>query len=413
MVQWDEMSKRLKTDTKKCYYCGICEPLCPVFTPLFKLLAREYEEGGAPIRREEFEPILDLCYYCKLCLLACGIGVDFPRLVLDYKIMRVKERGQTWQNLLLMNNEWIGKLASPVAPLANWALANRLNRRLMELVVGIDRRRTMPKIAGEPFPRWLKKHPPQPGAGKRRVALFSGCLTDYYDPAVGIAAVQVLEHHAIEILYPPQHCCGMPMLAEGSLDRALVNFEYNTNVLAPLVKEGYTVVVLAGPCAMTFRQEVPQFLNTAEARQVGAATRDITQYLIEMDKRGELDTAFKPVEGKIAYHASCAAKLQRIETAGLELLQRIPGLTVERVDQGCCGFDGTFGFKKQSYDLANQVGQNLFTWIKATGASVAATDCPLCEIQIADGARVRTAHPIQVLARAYGFYRPSERDLDF
>ena len=402
-VQWDDIYKRLKTDTKKCYYCGICEPLCPVFKPLFKLLEREYEDGGEPIKREEFEPIMDLCYYCKLCLPACGIGVDFPRLVLDYKITRVKERGQTLQNTLLMSQETIGKVSSPIAPIANWALSNGLNRRVMEFVAGIDHRRTMPKVSGEPFPRWMKNHKPKPGTSGRKVAIFSGCFTDYFDPAVGIAAVQVLERNGVEIMYPPQRCCGISMLSEGSLDKALQNFEYNTSVLAPLVKQGYTIVVLDGPCAMTFRQEVPQFLKTEDARNVGFRVRDINQYLMEMHKRNELDTNFNPVEGKIAYHASCAAKLQRIETAGFELLKLIPGLMVERVDQGCCGFDGTFGFKKQTYAIANEVGKHLFEWVKTTGANEAATDCPLCEVQIADGAHVRTAHPIQVIARAYGF----------
>ena len=402
-IELGDLDKRLRADTKKCYYCGICEPLCPAFTPLFKLLSREYEDGGAPTTRAEFEPIADLCYYCKLCLPACGIGVNFPRLVLDYKIARVKERGQTLQNNLLMNQELIGKLSSPIAPLANWALSNGLNRRVMEFVVGIDRRRTMPRIASEPFPRWMKNHKTKPGTTGRKVAIFSGCFTDYYDPAVGIAAVQVLERNGVEIIYPPQRCCGIPMLSEGSLDKAMQNFEYNTSVLAPLVKDGYTIVALDGPCAMTFRQEVPQFLKSEDARNVGFRVRDINQYLIEMRKRNELDLQFNSVEGKMAYHASCAAKLQRIETAGFELLQLVPGLTVERVDKGCCGFDGSFGFKKQTFDIANQVGKELFAWVKSTGANEAVTDCPLCEVQIADGAQVRTAHPVEVLARAYGF----------
>lgn len=402
-LQWADLEKRLKADAKKCYYCGVCEPLCPVFTPLFQLLAREYEEGGQPVTLEEFEPIVELCYYCKLCLLWCGIGVNFPRLMLEYKIDRVGERGQTLQNRLLMNAQLVGKLTSRIAPLVNWALTNPLNRHLMELVFGIDRRRTMPRVASESFPRWMRRRRPKPGTGHRRVALFSGCFTDYYDPAVGIAAVNVLERNGVEILYPPQRCCGLPMLSEGSLDQALKNFRYNVSVLAPLVRDGYTVVVLDGPCAMTFRQEIPEFLGNDEARQVAFRVRDINQYLLELHQRGELDTDFQPVEGHMAYHASCAAKLQRLETAGVDLLRLIPGLVVERVDKGCCGFGGSFGFKKQSFDIANQVGAELFAWIRSTGADETVTDCPLCEVQIADGANVRTARPVEMLARAYGY----------
>ncbi len=396
-----DLEQRLKAETKKCYYCGICEPLCPVFKPLFELLAREHEDGQT-ITLEEFGPIVDLCYYCKLCLPACGIGVNFPRLMLDYKIWRVQTQGQTFQNRLLMETELVGKLSSRVAPLANWALSNPLNRRLMEFIVGIDRRRTMPQVAGEPFPFWMKRYSLQPGATRHKVALFSGCFTDYYDPAHGVAAVRVLERNSAEIVYPPQRCCGLPMLADGSLERALENFRYNVSILAPLAKAGYTIVVLDAPCAMTFRQEVPQFLDTDEARQLAFRVRDVNHYLLDLHRRGQLDTDFQPVEGKVIYHASCGAKLQRIETAGADLLRLIPGLMVEQVDKGCCGFGGTFGFKKQFDEVANQVGTDLFAWIRSNGASEAITDCPLCEFQIADGTGAHTVRPLEVLARAYG-----------
>lgn len=395
-----ELEQRLKADTKKCYYCGICEPLCPVFKPLFELLAREYEDGQT-VALEDFGPLVDLCYYCKLCLLACGIGVNFPRLMLDYKIWQVQTRGQTLQNRLLMETELVGKLSSRIAPLANWALTNPLNRRLMEFIAGIDRRRMMPQVASEPFPRWIKQRSPQSGATRHKVALFSGCFTDYYDPAHGIAAVRVLEHNGAEIVYPPQRCCGLPMLADGSLERALANFRYNVSLLAPLAKAGYTIVVLDAPCAMTFRQEVPQFLDSDEARQLAFRVRDINQYLLELHRHGELDTHFQPLEGKVAYHASCGAKLQHIELVGVELLRLIPGLVVERVDRGCCGFGGTFGFKKQCFDISNQVGTDLFAWIRSSGVSEAVTDCPLCQLQIAQKVGTRTARPVEVLARGY------------
>ncbi|MDR3576970.1 MAG: heterodisulfide reductase-related iron-sulfur binding cluster [Anaerolineaceae bacterium] len=140
-----------------------------------------------------------------------------------------------------------------------------------------------------------------------------------------------------------------------------------------------------------------------DARNIAFRVRDIGQYLLDMHNRGDLDTNLQPVQGKVVYHASCAAKLQHIEKAGSDLLRLIPGLEVEQQNQGCCGFDGSFGFKKQSFDLSNQVGADLFKWVQASGASKAVTDCQLCEVQIADGAHIRTAHPVEVLARAYGY----------
>jgi len=404
-LEREDLERRFKLNTKKCYYCGICEPLCPVFTPMFELQSREYEEGES-LHVEDFKEIIDLCYYCKLCLVACGIGVDLPRLMLESKIYFVRQHGQTLQNRLLMNTELVGKLASRVAPLANAMLSNSLNRRLMEAVVGIDRRRTFPTVHSQTFPRWMRRHLTETrgraGSDRPKVALFSGCFTDYYDPQVGIAAVQVLERNRAEIVYPDQRCCGIPMLSDGSLDAALENFRYNVAALAPLAREGYDIVVLSTPCSMTFKQEYVQFLDTDEARLVARHVYDVSYYLFRLHQRGRLDTDFQEVDGRLAYHVPCAARAQRIETAAVELLKLVPGLEVEVIDQGCCGFDGSFGFKQQYFDIAMEVGKRLFAGIEEAGVAETATDCPLCEVQIRDGAGVRTVHPVEVLKRAYG-----------
>ena len=79
----------------------------------------------------------------------------------------------------------------------------------------------------------------------RRVALFVTCLVDLFRPAIGFAAVKLLEEAGCTVEVPPlQVCCGQPAYNSG--DRA------TTRVIATQVIdafEGYDAVVApSGSC---------------------------------------------------------------------------------------------------------------------------------------------------------------------
>jgi glycerol-3-phosphate dehydrogenase subunit C len=72
------------------------------------------------------------------------------------------------------------------------------------------------------------------------------------------------------------------------------------------------------------------------------------------------------------------------------------------LDVDCCGIAGTYGLKKEKYEISMAVGKRLFSDIKATGSDLAACDSETCRWQIAHGASVTAVHPIELLYRAYG-----------
>ena len=54
-----------------------------------------------------------------------------------------------------------------------------------------------------------------------RVGLFIPCYIDQFYPQVGMATVEVLERHGVEIDFPAaQTCCGQPMANTGCIDEA-------------------------------------------------------------------------------------------------------------------------------------------------------------------------------------------------
>src|SRR5262249_30858460 len=191
---------------------------------------------SSQLRNDEIDSIVELCFQCKLCYPNCPytppheFAIDFPRLLLRWKAHHTRRHGVPTRARLIRDTATIGKLGSVAPGVTNWALRNPANRAVMEATVGIHRDKLMPTYHRETFPRWWRRHRPQVEPAQPlkegvenptplKVALFSTCLIDYNDPAVGKAAVQVLEHNGVEVVRPDgQVCCGMPFLDGGDLN---------------------------------------------------------------------------------------------------------------------------------------------------------------------------------------------------
>ena len=71
--------------------------------------------------------------------------------------------------------------------------------------------------------------------------------------------------------------------------------------------------------------------------------------------RGELVLPEPGAAGRtlsVVYHAPCHLRAQGMGLPGLELLRRIPGVSVSNANAGCCGISGSYGFKKEKYEIA-------------------------------------------------------------
>src|SRR6266540_2844706 len=149
-----------------------------------------------------------------------------------------RTNGVTVQDKLLGNAELVGRLGSLGAPLSNWVNELGVHRAFMQSVVGIHKKRNMPKFQRKTFSRWFRRHAagktaPAPPASARRVALFHTCSVEYYEPATGRAAVRALERNGVDVRAPPQCCCGMPYLDGGAVDEAKALIRDNVKSLAP------------------------------------------------------------------------------------------------------------------------------------------------------------------------------------
>jgi len=407
---WDlgKVDGELRRVTDICGGCRRCLPLCPSFKELFSRLDVEDVDGDVlKLPKDDLRTVVDLCYQCKLCFNHCPYTpphrweVDFPRLMLRARAARAKRDGVTLQDRFLGNTALVGKLGSLAAPFSNWANHLSVHRAFLQAVVGIHKDRNLPKFHRENFSRWFAKRRPARFAPRARVALFATCPVEYNNPVVGKAAVAVLERNGVEVALPPQRCCGMPYLDGGAISEARTLIADNVRTLAAAVREGREIVVPGPTCSYMLKREYPWLDGSEDAALVAAHTRDLFEYLTGLHAEGKLDTGFSKNPGRVAYHLPCHLRAQNIGAKSADLLRLIPGARVEVIER-CSGVDGTWGLKKEYYELSLKVAEPLMSGIEAARADVAATDCPLAALQIAQGTGREAKHPVEILAEAYG-----------
>jgi Fe-S oxidoreductase len=421
---WDlaEVDRELRRVYDICAGCRRCLPLCPSFKVMFDRLDVEAVDGDVEkLPTADIKEVVDLCYQCKLCFNHCPYTpphrweVDFPRLMLRARAAEARRSGVTLQDRLLGHTELVGKLGSATAPLSNWMNEVGVHRALLQAVVGIHRDRNLPRFARPTFSSWFRSRsaaggparaagPAEAPAGARdgrKVALFATCQVEYHAPQVGRATVGVLERNGVDVALPAQRCCGMPYLDGGAVDEARALIAENTRSLAAAVREGRDIVVPGPTCSYMLKQEYPWLDGSDDARLVASHTRDLFEYLAALQAGGALSTDFRRAGERVAYHVPCHLRAQNIGVKAADVLRAIPGAHVTVIER-CSAVDGTWGFKKEYYELSLKVAAPLFEAVTASKAGTVATDCPLAALQIAQGTGSTPCHPIEILARAYG-----------
>jgi glycerol-3-phosphate dehydrogenase subunit C len=175
--------------------------------------------------------------------------------------------------------------------------------------------------------------------------------------------------------------------------------------LAPHARDGALIVGNATSCTLMLKREAREILgleDDADLKLVSESTYDICELLLELHHRGELKTDFRPLDEVVAYHAPCQQQGHFIGKPALELLALVPGLDVRELDARCCGIAGTYGIKREKYDIAMKVGADLFGQIGSSGAELVACDSETCRWQIENATQKPSAHPLELLHRAYG-----------
>jgi Fe-S oxidoreductase len=300
----------------------------------------------------------------------------------------------------------LNRAGAALAPASN--LAPRLPgmRALLERTLGIARERPLPRFERETLLRWDARRDRRASAAPRGdVILLADSFTTFTEPAIGRAAVELLERAGWRVRLQSAGCCGRASISKGLLDQAKRMAAAMVDRLAAEAQRGTPIVGVEPSCLLTLRDEYLALLpGDARAEAVAEQARLVADLLVEAIDAGDLVLrADSPLAGKrIVFHGHCHEKAGVGTEASRALLERIPGAEVSELDAGCCGMAGSFGFEAEHYELSRQVGElRLLPALREEPAEtvVAATGVS-CRQQIGHFAGRTARHPVELVAEA-------------
>jgi glycerol-3-phosphate dehydrogenase subunit C len=408
-----------------CHGCRRCFSLCNAFPTLFNAVDESPSGELDSVDRKVYWSVVDHCYLCDMCFMTkCPYvpphpwNVDFPHLMLRAKAVRARLDGVSLRDRALAATERVGMLAGipVVAEVVNAVNRTRAGRVLLEKAVGVHRDAPLPLYHSRTARKALAAHgyavADTAGAAvqatpetRGRVALFVSCYGNRNEPDLAADLVAIFEHNDIVVrLVPQEHCCGMPSLELGDLQRVAKLKAFNIPQLKAVIDAGYDIVAPIPSCVLMFKQELPLlFADDADVQAVQARFFDPFEYLMLRHRAQLLRTDFKTALGKVSYHVPCHLRVQNLGLKTRDILQLIPGTTLEVIER-CSGHNGTYAVKKEFRAASVKIGLPVMQKVNNAQADYYASDCPMAGHQIESelpDARAPT-HPLALLRMAYG-----------
>jgi glycerol-3-phosphate dehydrogenase subunit C len=405
-----------------CHGCRRCFNLCESFPTLFDMVDATSTGELDEVPKARYKEVVNDCTLCDMCFMTkCPyvppheFNLDFPHLMLRYRAAEFANGVPTFADKQLIETDRNGKIGAVLSPVMNWASArgNGLTRPIMEIVANIDRNADLPEFESPTFVASAAKNSPErntdaPSAG-RKALLYATCFVNYNNSAIGRAAQAVLAKNGVEIKIVHPECCGMPQLELGDIKDVAGRAARIAAFMRPQIEQGYRVVALVPSCALMLKFEWPLILpDNEDIAFLAKNTSDLSEYVVDIAKKEGLAPGLKPLDGGVTLHLACHARAQNMGQKGTEMLRLIPEPDIAVIER-CSGHGGSWGVKKGNFEKAMKVGKPVARTTAKNDKAFVASECPLAAMHVVqgveaiEGAKVPVrAHPIELLAKAYG-----------
>lgn len=406
-----------------CHGCRRCFNLCDSFPQLFDMIDESPNEEVEDLTAGDMKKVADACTLCDMCFMVkCPyvppheFDLDFPHLMLRHRAIEHRKGETGFVDKELAKIDRNSKVAGVVSGAANWVTKkdNNFTRGILQSVAGIDTRAHLPEFEDVPL---THKHPGSgptpnadaPGFGKK-AAIYATCYGNFNDQTSGKAALDVLSHNGVQTRVEYPGCCGMPKFENGDLSAVASSAEQVADHFSPLIDEGFDVVALTPSCALMMKFEWPLMLPDNEAvNKLAQATRDLSEYVVELSKdKGMMP--IEPMKAQIGIHFACHSRAQNMGPKAMEMLKLIPDAK-PTIAERCSGHGGKWGIFKENFDKAVKVGRPAARALAKNDPDYMVSECPLAGphlkqvMEMGGQAKIpeRIGHPIELLAKAYGF----------
>ncbi len=404
-----------------CHGCRRCFNLCDSFPKLFDLIDESQNEEVEDLTTADLKAVVDECTLCDMCFMVkCPyvpphtFDLDFPHLMLRHRAVEHRKKETKFADRELAKTDRNGALGSYFAGAVNRITKSGSPMRgVMQATLGIDTRAHLPKFADEPLTNRASQiplpNPDGPGFG-RKVVLYATCYGNFNDQTPGEAAIKVLTHNGVKVRIEHPECCAMPSFENGDMPTVAGAAERVSANFATLIDEGYDIVPLTTSCALMLKFEWPLIHpgNDAVAK-LSRNTFDLSQYVVMLSKSAGL-APIQPMDSSIGVHFACHSRAQNMGPQAMEMLRLIPEAKPTLTER-CSGHGGKWGIFKENFDTAVKVGRPAARALAKDNPDFVVSECPLAgphlqQVMAMSGVGKvpdRVGHPIEILAKAYGF----------
>jgi Fe-S oxidoreductase len=333
---------------------------------------------------------LDLCLACKGCTSECPVHVDMPTYKAEFLSHYYARRLRPLHAYAFGLVDRAARIGSRAPRLANTIAGSGIARRAL----GAAPERRLPQLAPRTLRQWFSSRGER-NAGGARVVLWADTFSNYFEPEVGRAAVEVLEDAGLNVTIPAGHlCCGRPLYDYGLLGRARRYLDRILDRLREDIRRGTPLVGIEPSCVAVFKDELGKMLpHDEDAKRLAKQTFHLGEFLARLD--------YEPprLSGRALLHGHCHQQATKGVDGTRQLLERA-GLEVDLLDSGCCGMAGSWGYERAHYEVSIACGERvLFPAVRvAAPDTLLVADGFSCRNQIEAGTGREALHLAQVLS---------------
>lgn len=420
-----------------CIRCGACLNACANFQSVGGHafggetysggMGGTWEAGTGKLENARFS---DLCTGCSRCVLQCPVRIDIPWLNENlHQRFNEKEKSKysfifkgflpddaksekaDLQKLFLGNFHHFAKWGSRFPSISNKLQGTGFIKILMDKYLGISRQRKLPSFADKSLIKKSEDLELLTGLSKdteSKVLLFTDVYTNYLYPSRGIAAIKLFKALGIDLILGEVIEDGRAALSQGLLDSAKKRALQTAGYLLEYIEKGFDILVIEPSVLAMFRRDYKHFINNEKQfinlkEHCFEPFEYLHKLIVKKDIRliNILDLKKLPAGVKLFYHSHCQQRTIGADRDTIEVLKNV-GFDIETSNVECCGMAGSFGYKKDFYDLSIKDAEDLFNQIKSAGNKnnilVLASGIS-CKDQISEGLEHEVIHPLELLAK--------------
>ena len=390
---------------EQCLKCSVCTVYCPVsaVNPAYPGPKQAGPDGERYRLKSPvfFDENLKKCLNCKRCEVSCPQNVKVGDIIQKAR-MKYSTHKPGLRDRMLASTDFVGTMANRFAPIVNIMLAMKLTKTVMHGTIGVDKHRQFPAYSAQRFETWFKRHAQaEQSQYSKQVSYFHGCYVNYNYPKLGQDLVKIMNAvgYGVQLL-DKEKCCGVAKIANGLYDQAKKHGKINIDSIRKAKEAGRVTLTTSSTCCFTIRDEYEHILELPQ-EDVRESVNLATRFLFQLLDEGKIKLAFRSDYKKhVAYHSACHMERMGWVVYSTELLKLIPGVQLTMLDSQCCGISGTYGFKRENYEVSQTIGAPLFAQIKTLAPDCMSTDCETCKWQIEMSTGVPVENPISIIADA-------------